>query len=86
MLRLHKKPILVPVDTGRKLNPYKAIIRRPGRLLNVLCMFDLRPVSTGVMYLFYNLHGQLSQCHNFVFSLSIERDRASFTHRARIIF
>ena len=32
-----------PVDSGRK---------RSGRLLNVLCTFNLRPVSTG---LFYNL-------------------------------
>ena len=36
-----------PVDTGRKLNVHKAFRRRPGRLLNVLCMFNLHPVSTG---------------------------------------
>ena len=36
-----------PVDTGRKLNVHKTFRRRPGRLLNVLCMFNLRPVSTG---------------------------------------
>ena len=36
-----------PVDTGRKLNVHKTFRRRPGRLLNVLCRFDLRPVSTG---------------------------------------
>ena len=36
-----------PVDTGRKLNVYKTLRRRPGRLLNVLCAFNLRPVSTG---------------------------------------
>ena len=39
----------VPVDTGRKLNVHKTFRRRPGRLLNVLCMFNLRPVSTGVV-------------------------------------
>ena len=38
--------ILVPVDTGRKLNVHKTFRRRPGRLLNVLCTFNLRPVST----------------------------------------
>ena len=32
-----------PVDTGRKLNVHKT----PGRLLNVLCMFNLRHVSSG---------------------------------------
>ena len=35
-----------PVDTGRKLDVHKTFRRRPGRLLNVLCMFNLRPVST----------------------------------------
>ena len=33
-----------PVDTGRKLNEHKTFRRRPGRLLNVLCTFNLRPV------------------------------------------
>ena len=36
-----------PVDTGRKLNVHKTFRRRPGRLLNVLCTFNLRPISTG---------------------------------------
>ena len=38
---------LFPVDTGRKLNVHKTFKRRLGRLLNVLCTFYLRPVSTG---------------------------------------
>ena len=33
-----------PVDTGRKLNVHKTFRRR---LLNLLCTFNLRPVSTG---------------------------------------
>ena len=36
----------VSVDTGRKLNVHKTFRRRPRRLLNVLCTFNLRPVST----------------------------------------
>ena len=36
-----------PVDTRRKLNVRKTFRRRPGRLLNVLCTFNLCPVSTG---------------------------------------
>ena len=40
-----------PVDTGRKLNVHKTFRRRPGRLLNVLCTFSLRPVSTGKPFL-----------------------------------
>ena len=37
-----------PVDTGRKLNVHKTFRRRPGRLLNILCTFNLRTVSTGL--------------------------------------
>ena len=37
----------IPVDTGHKLNVHKMFRKRPGRLLNVLCTFSLRPVSTG---------------------------------------
>ena len=33
-----------PVDTERKLNVHMTFRRRPGRLLNVLCTFNLRPV------------------------------------------
>ena len=36
-----------PVDTGRKLNVHNTFRRRPGHLLNVLCTFNLSPVSTG---------------------------------------
>ena len=36
-----------PVDTGRKLNVHKTFRRCPGSLLNVLCSFNLRSVSTG---------------------------------------
>ena len=44
-----------PVDTGRKLNVHKTFRRRPERLLNVLCTFNLRPVSMGecVAMVFY---------------------------------
>ena len=34
-----------PVDTGRKLNVHNAFRRRPGRLLDVLCTFNLCPAS-----------------------------------------
>ena len=39
--------VYYPVDTGRKLNVHKRF-GRPGRLLNVLRTFNLRPVSTGI--------------------------------------
>ena len=38
-----------PVDTGRKLYVHKTFRGPPGRLLNLLCTFNLRPVSTGFM-------------------------------------
>ena len=41
------KIALNPVDTGRKLNVHKTFRKRPGRLLNAFCTFNLRPVSTG---------------------------------------
>ena len=42
-----KIQIHYPLDTGRKLNVHKTFRRRPRRLLNVLCTFNLRPVSIG---------------------------------------
>ena len=36
------------VDTETKLNVHKTFRRRPGRFLNVLCTFNLRPVSAGL--------------------------------------
>ena len=39
------------VDTGRKLNVHKTFRTRPERLLNVLCTFSLRPVSTVILKL-----------------------------------
>ena len=38
----------IPVDTGRKLNVHNTFRRRPGRLLNVVCTFSSRPLSTGM--------------------------------------
>ena len=40
-----------PADTGRKLNVDKTLRRRPGRRLNVLCTFNLRPVFAGYTYM-----------------------------------
>ena len=36
------------MGTGRKLKIRKTMRRGPGRLLNVLCIFNLRPVPTEV--------------------------------------
>ena len=42
-----RKFLFLPRSTGRKLSIHKTFRRRPGRLLNVLCTFNLRPVSRG---------------------------------------
>ena len=39
--------LVIPVVTGRKLNVHKTFRKRPGRLLNVLCTFNLHTVSAG---------------------------------------
>ena len=36
-----------PIDAGHKLNVHMTFRRRPGNLLNFLCTFNLRPISTG---------------------------------------
>ena len=43
----NRQQITSLIDTGRKLNVHKTIRKRPGRLLNVLCTFNLSPVSKG---------------------------------------
>ena len=40
--------MIVPVDTGRKLNVHKTFRGRPARLMDILCTLGLRPVSAGV--------------------------------------
>ena len=45
--------IVNPVDTGRKLNVHKTFKGSPGRLLKVLFMLKLSPVSTGKVNDFY---------------------------------
>ena len=37
----------LPLDTGRKLNVYKTFRRHLGRLVNVSCTLNVRPVSRG---------------------------------------
>ena len=48
---MSKNAVYCLVDTGRKLSVHKTFRRRPGRLLNVLCTFNLRTVSTGYDHL-----------------------------------
>ena len=70
-----------PLDTGRKLNVHKMFIWRPGRLLNVICTFNLHPVPRGYILLelfckefanFYSLQNAFSFviCKNFYFPIA----------------
>ena len=43
-----------PVDPRHKLNVHKAFRRRPVHLLNVLCTFNVRLVSTGKGFLVFS--------------------------------
>ena len=52
LLANKNKNATATVDTGRKLNVHDTFRRRPGGLLNVLCTFNLRPVSAGAVFLF----------------------------------
>ena len=54
--------IQYPVNSGRKLNVHKTFRRRPECLLNVLCTFNLRPVSTG-----YGIRGLANSWFFFLF-------------------
>ena len=60
-----------PLDTGRKLNVHKTFRRRPGRLLNVLCMFNLCLVSGGRCGSgFYSFLSIFYEYHNKEYSLT----------------
>ena len=66
----HSHFIRIPIDIGRKLNLHKTFRRLPGRLLKVLCTFNLRPVSTGMPFVctcmssIYHLY--VLVCHPYV--------------------
>ena len=47
------------MDTGRKLDVHKMFRTCPGRLLNVLCTFNLCPVSRGLTYDVQINHGTI---------------------------
>ena len=48
-------PNTYPLDKGRKLNVRKTFRGRHGRLLNLLCTLNLRPVSRGILISFKRL-------------------------------
>ena len=72
--------LIFPVHTGRKLNVHKTFRKRPRRLLNVLCAFNLRPVSAGelrqesleiIIFLFRLFFPPLLQVNFVVFNMVV---------------
>ena len=53
------------------MNVHKTFRRRPGRLWNVLCTFNLRPVSTGFLPFLLRCRPFLPRCTFLMFTLSI---------------
>ena len=64
--------ILIPVDTGRKVNVHKTFRRYPGSLLNVLCTFILRPVSAGTEIIYRDKASKLIKLNtNIIYHLRL---------------
>ena len=61
---LNKRYIYNPLHKGRKLNVHKTFRRRHGRLLNVLCTFNLRSVSMGNNCFFEDLLPNPKEVYN----------------------
>ena len=63
---------LCTVDTRRKLNVHKTFRRRLGRLLNVLCTFNLRPMSTGWVSKYWSgISAKISKCLSIYFHFMV---------------
>ena len=78
-----------PVDTGRKLNVHKTFRRLPGRLLNVVCTFNLRLLSTGsyvllLIDLFSVLFRHLQNCVCFSLTQVQERKYNLINHQTAV--
>ena len=68
-----------PADTVRKLNVQKTFRRRPGRLLNVFCTFNLRTVSAGWQILKHNFSAKRNDSGPFVYQTRIQQHRKGDT-------
>ena len=56
LVYFHSAKITLDIRHSDHLNIHKTFRTRPGRLLNVLCMFNLRPMSTGLDVKFKSLN------------------------------
>ena len=62
----------IPRRHRRKLNVHKTFRRRPGRVLNVLCTFNLLPVSTGYLCFLEINDDECRNCEAYIFPLFYE--------------
>ena len=75
----------LPVDTGRKLNVHKTFRRRPGRLLNFLCTFNIRPVANEIVAVSQTrVISKLHICTLQVESTVIDRFRTEYSFESLI--
>ena len=70
----------LPVDTGHKLNVHKTFIRRPGRLLNVLCKLIFFP-SGFFLSRTFTIHRTSGEGRGYLFDSSLPLPSASQTLR-----
>ena len=62
----------IPRRHRRKLNVHKTFRRHPGRVLNVLCTFNLLPVSTGYLCFLEINDDECRNCEAYIFPLFYE--------------
>ena len=72
IIHVNLKQNNIPRRHRRKLNVHKTFRRRPGRVLNVLCTFNLLPVSTGYLCFLKINDDKCRNCEAYIFPLFYE--------------
>ena len=72
IIHVNLKQNNIPRRHRRKLNVHKTFRRRPGRVLNVLCTFNLLPVSTGYLCFLKINDDECRNCEAYIFPLFYE--------------
>ena len=72
IIHVNLKQNNIPRRYRRKLNVHKTFRRRPGRVLNVLCTFNLLPVSTGYLCFLKINDDKCRNCEAYIFPLFYE--------------
>ena len=72
IIHVNLKQNNIPRRHRRKLNVHKTFRRRPGRVLNALCTFNLLPVSTGYLCFLKINDDECRNCEAYIFPLFYE--------------